>query len=301
MYDLHAADFNNLDAQWNSLTALLPSQDAEWMTSVYRIAEEVHRGQKRKTAPNAADVPYLVHPVRVANLVVQEWKFYDFQMMAAALLHDVIEDAPKEMQEALPNTIRMTAGKEVLDAVFTLTKPELPEPCPPDAKAQRDARYFAAIRAAPEWVRLIKCADRVDNLRDALRWGNEHFWAKYSSETLGWHLWIARQTSPLAERALFKVLVEGERTIRGRVPVWVDGNLVDPAAAVLLPKHAALETNSVCIAMRGDTLIVGIVPPITPQTLQSLRLATGKTIESIAITPEALQDAHAAQLYGTAK
>ena len=112
---------------------------------------------------------------------------------------------------------------------------------------------------------------------------------------------IARETAAIAEVAIFKVLVEGERTIRGRVPVWADGNMIDPAAAILLPEHVARKMNAVCIAERGETLIMGIVPPVTPEIMQSLRYVTGKSIEVIKISPEALQDAHAAKLFGTAE
>lgn len=298
MPEIQSADFNDVDAQWNRLQSLIPSEDIPAITQVYALAERVHKGQKRKTAEGAADIPYIVHPLRVANILAGEWKRTDFDMIATALLHDVIEDVTREMKTSLPREISLLCGNKILDAVYLLTKPELPQPCPPDAKAQRDARYFSAIRSAPEWVRLIKCADRVDNLRDALIWGNDQFWAKYSSETLGWHLWIARETAAIAEVAIFKVLVEGERTIRGRVPVWADGNMIDPAAAILLPEHIAREFHAVCIAARGDTLILGIVPPVTPQIFQHLRNVTGKSLHIIEISPEALEDAHAARLFG---
>jgi hypothetical protein len=292
------AEFNSVESQWSRLLTRIVPDDWERMRRVYALASRVHAGQTRKTAEGAASIPYLVHPLRVANVVAHEWKRTDFETLAACLLHDTIEDVTEKEKPTLPNEIREIAGNGVLDAVFILTKPELPQPCPPDAKAQRDARYFAAVRAAPEWVRLIKCSDRVDNLRDALRWGSEKFWAKYSSETLGWHLWLARETAPIAEMALFAVLVEGERKIRGRVPVWADGNLIDPSAAVLLPEAIARQTQSVGLALRGDTLIVGVVPPVTSQILQTLRDATSKFIHPIEISVEAISDAHAAKLFG---
>lgn len=292
------AEFNNPDAQWNRLQDRIAPEDVDAMRRVYTLAARIHDGQIRKTAQGAAAVPYIVHPLRVANIIAHEWEIADFATLATCLLHDTVEDVTEKDKSTLPNEIRDVAGNDVLDAVYILTKPELPQPCPPDAKALRDARYFAAVRAAPDWVKLIKCADRVDNLRDALRWGNAKFWEKYSSETLGWHLWLARETSALAEMALFAVLVEGERTIRGRVPVWADGNLIDPAAALVIPEAAARETQSVGLALRGETLITGIVPPITREILQTLRDATGKAIEPIEITPEAVKDAHAANLFG---
>jgi hypothetical protein len=137
----------------------------------------------------------------------------------------------------------------------------------------------------------------VDNLRDALLWGNREFWEKYSSETIGWHLYLAKETAPIAEVALFHALVNGERRLRGAVPVWADGVLIDPAAARLIPEHIARYHRVVGLAMRGGTLVVGMEEPEDTVAVQAVAMATGKHVEPADISRDALQDALSARLF----
>lgn len=293
-----ASVINDPQIQWERLSARVPREGREILEPAYFLAGRVHYGQFRKANADTAPVPYIVHPLRVARILVEEWQRTDWKILTAALLHDTLEDAPKSLKNVLEKEIERVEGREVREAVYTLTKPLLPEPAPADVKAARDARYFSHLRAAPEWVRLIKCADRVDNLRDARAWGNANFWARYCSETIGWHLYLARETAPIAEVALFRELVAGEREIRGRVPVWADGHLIDPVAAALIPEHIARDYRAIGLALRGETLVVGLNSEMETRTLEALRLITGKTIEPLALSADALRDALNAGLYG---
>src|SRR5205814_7907858 len=53
----------------------------------YAFAEAAHRGQRRKD-----DRAFIAHPVHVARLLAA--RGYDEEVVAAALLHDVVEDTP---------------------------------------------------------------------------------------------------------------------------------------------------------------------------------------------------------------
>jgi hypothetical protein len=269
--------------------AVQPSVDA-----AFRLAERVHRGQLRKTSGDVP-VPYITHPLRVALILVQEWECAERETIVTALLHDVIEDcAFPESREHLTQEIRLAFGNEIERAIWTLTKPE---PGPTEVRYARDARYFSEIRKASEWVRLIKCADRVDNLRDATAWGDRDFWSRYSSETIGWHLFLARETAPIAEVALFQALVEGERTVRGRFPIWVDGHIVDPTAAARIPEHIARHYGVVGLALQGETLYVGMRDVADAAVLRDLALVTRQRILPVLLSQDALQDALDAGLY----
>lgn len=284
----------NPEVIWTQLIAVLPPDAVESLTVAYDLASRAHQGQTRKVTSDSDQIPYIVHPLRVARIIALEWERRDFSTIATCLLHDSIEDGAPDIRKEIERAM----GKTVYDAVLALTKPKLPEPCPDDTRAARDARYFNVLRHTPEWVRLIKCADRVDNLRDARAWGNVAFWTRYSSETIGWHLYLARETSPLAEVALFTALVEGEREIRGRVPVWADGRLIDPLAARLIPEHVARHNHAVGMALRGNTLVVGMRDPEDRPVIEALTLVTRKKIEPVGITSEAIQDALNAGLFG---
>ena len=53
------------------------------------LAEEAHKPQKRKSG-----APYILHPLAVALIVLEEMRQHDSAIVAAALLHDVVEDTP---------------------------------------------------------------------------------------------------------------------------------------------------------------------------------------------------------------
>ncbi|HZO87010.1 MAG TPA: HD domain-containing protein [Chthonomonadaceae bacterium] len=287
-------DCNDPDIYRDRLYALAAPEDRSQLEAAYALAARAHSNQWRRVASGVPPVPYIVHPLRVACILAEEWGCRDRRALTACLLHDVLEDVPEADRARYAQEIRKVAGKEVHDAIWTLTKPA---PGPAEVKAARDARYFSELRNAPRWVRLIKCADRVDNLRDARAWGDKAFWERYSSETIGWHLYLARETAPIAEVALFGALVAGERDIRGRVPVWVDGHLVDPSAAALIPEEIARHRHAIGLALRGDTLLVAMLDPDDEDCIITLGKITGKRIAPVSVSAEGLRDAQVAGLF----
>jgi (p)ppGpp synthase/HD superfamily hydrolase len=78
------------------------------------------------------------------------------EALAAAVLHDVIEDANVDYDELYEQF-----GERVANYVATLSKDaRLPE-------EEREARYLEAIAAAPPMVQLCKLADAYDNVLDS--------------------------------------------------------------------------------------------------------------------------------------
>jgi hypothetical protein len=290
--------FNDPKVQWERLRSRIAPEDRAALAAACHLAERVHAGQERKTPEQTSSVPYIVHPLRVTRILAEEWGQTDRRTLAACLLHDALKDRRLGDRAAVEQEVERVAGKEVLDAVCALTRTPLPQPIPSDTKARRDANYFRVLFKAPAWVRIIKCADRVDNLRDALARGDRAFWERYSSETIGWHLYLARETAPCAEADLFRALVEGERSIRGRVPVWADGHLIDPRAAELIPEHIARACGVIGLALQGNTLLVGMREPANAEAVAAVTLTTRRKIKPMRITADALNDALAAGLYG---
>ncbi len=116
------------------------------------MAERAHQGQIRKDKMT----PYSAHPVRVAFIVRHIFGIDDEATIAAAFLHDVIEDTSRDYDDVL-----VMCGKEVADLVAALTK---------DMRLQEDIRepdYDKQIANASWKVKLIKLADTYDNLTDA--------------------------------------------------------------------------------------------------------------------------------------
>lgn len=108
------------------------------------LARSAHRGQTR-----AQGTPYVTHPVRVARILRREYGIRDPEVLAAALLHDVVEDTAVTLDDLAP------FGPRVAAAAAALTR--LPH------EPLRD--YWARAAANADAYR-IKLADRLDNLAD---------------------------------------------------------------------------------------------------------------------------------------
>ncbi len=162
------------------MTSTLPDLDLDVidLAAVDAFAEHAHRGQVRNTGDaTAPEVPYIVHPRAVCAVLRDEHPDPAVKapwMLAAALLHDVLEDCDVRHQQ-----VSELFGEEVCSAVRALSK-ELK--ATPGAK-KTDEQYWAVVAQSPLPVRQIKAADRVDNLRSCLRWRRDKIARKYLIET----------------------------------------------------------------------------------------------------------------------
>lgn len=115
------------------------------------LAARLHAGQMRKDGKT----PYVAHPYRVAMIVREVFGCGDEVCLAAALLHDVIEDTPGDFDD-----VASCAGVETARVVAALTKDmRLPE-------AERERVYDETIAGGCWRTKLLKLADCYDNLLD---------------------------------------------------------------------------------------------------------------------------------------
>lgn len=133
-----------------------------------KLATEKHLGQFRKFSGEA----YIEHPKRVAQTVL---KYKDSEhldeLMAASLLHDVVEDTDYTISE-----IEQEFGELVASLVHELTSIE-------NLKGYEKALYLSdKMENMTSWALVIKLADRYDNVSD-LRHVNKSFRQKYIKET----------------------------------------------------------------------------------------------------------------------
>lgn len=159
------------------------------------LAETAHSGQTRKQG-----APYLVHPVRVAIVLMEEFHQRDADVISAALLHDVLEDAPDRVSAV---EIESTCGSEVLRLVEVLTSP--PKSEVPD-KSERNRLKAEKVLAGPRKAWYIKLADRIDNLRDACLLADsagKQFRARYHGETVNYYLPMVEQLGDQRVREVF--------------------------------------------------------------------------------------------------
>ena len=92
------------------LSAYLDPETVALVLRAYEVAEEAHRGQARKTGE-----PYIFHPVAVAQILAN--LRMDHESIAAALLHDTIEDTQLDWAN-----IEKEFGAEIADLVEGVTK-----------------------------------------------------------------------------------------------------------------------------------------------------------------------------------
>ncbi len=135
-----------------SLGYLKPA-DLSRVEAAYRLADEAHAGQLRSSGD-----PYISHPVAVAE-ILSHWQL-DSQTVAAALLHDVVEDTEISNEEIRDRFGRPVA--ELVDGVSKLDRLEFQTAA--DAQAENFRKMLLAM-ARDVRVILIKLADRLHNMR----------------------------------------------------------------------------------------------------------------------------------------
>lgn len=161
--------------------AAKPTVDSPVYVKAIDFATKKHAGQVRM-----GGMPYIVHPVAVADLV-NRWG-YGRDYVIAAFFHDLLEDT-----DATEEEIEAIGGPAVLEAVKLLSK----------QKGYVMADYIAGIKAN-DIARVVKAADRLHNLRCAVL-APEDFKRRYVLETLDWYLDFSPEIAP-ALRDLTKTM-----------------------------------------------------------------------------------------------
>lgn len=136
----------------DSLDYLSPSEVAR-IKAAYAYAAQAHANQKRMSGE-----PYITHPLAVAGAVV-EWRM-DADAIAAALLHDVMEDTGASKQE-----LAERFGKEVAELVDGLSKLDKMEFASYQEAQAENFRKMLMAMARDLRVVLIKLADRQHNIQ----------------------------------------------------------------------------------------------------------------------------------------
>ena len=133
------------------------------------FATKAHGDQVRKYSGD----PYIVHPVAVSEIV--KTVKHTPEMLAATLLHDVVEDTPVTIDE-----IKAEFGDVIANLVYWLTDVSKPEDGNRAARKEKDALHYAQ---GPADAQTIKIADLIDNSLDIYR-NDPNFWKVYKQEKL---------------------------------------------------------------------------------------------------------------------
>ncbi|WP_453984183.1 RelA/SpoT family protein [Brevibacterium casei] len=128
-----------------------PKADIDLVVRAYTVAEEAHRGQTRKSGD-----PYITHPVAVATILAEIGMLP--VTLAAALLHDTVEDTDYSLEE-----LTESFGPEVAAMVDGVTK--LDKLTYGQAAQSETVRKMIVAMAKDIRVLVIKLADRLHNAR----------------------------------------------------------------------------------------------------------------------------------------
>ena len=129
-------------------------ESREILKKALLTAERAHQGQVREEGAE-----YIIHPIRAALVLLQELKITDTNLLAAALLHDVVEDTDASIED-----IKNNFGEEVGRLVRNLTR-ERPSDEAEEQKKEAKKKKLTETFNADDSTRLVKCADLLDNMR----------------------------------------------------------------------------------------------------------------------------------------
>ncbi|MBU1195379.1 MAG: bifunctional (p)ppGpp synthetase/guanosine-3',5'-bis(diphosphate) 3'-pyrophosphohydrolase [Proteobacteria bacterium] len=149
-----------------------PTADTDIIDRAYIYSARVHEGQVRLSGE-----PYLSHPLEVADILAQ--MRLDMESIAAALLHDVIEDTPATKQDIIemfgPGVAHIVEGVTKLSVLPYSTKV---------VQQAESLRKMILAMADDIRVVLIKLADRIHNMRTLKYHQNPEKQAAIAQETL---------------------------------------------------------------------------------------------------------------------
>lgn len=143
-----------------------------------KFATRAHEGMLRK----GGKMPYIYHPMEVALLVSRMTK--DEEVIAAAYLHDVLEDTAVTAQELL-----LEFGERVLKLVQAETEDKSL------TWKERKGNTIRHLGCASHEVKLLTLADKLSNMRSTARdymvLGDE-LWLRFNEKRRACHQWYAK-------------------------------------------------------------------------------------------------------------
>lgn len=166
------------------------------------FAAEKHKLQRRK-GPD--EVPYINHPIAVAELLSREGGVSDLPTLQAALLHDTVEDTDTSLEE-----VSAGFGSEVAGLVGEVSD---------DKKLEKQRRKELQIEHAPgisSRAKLVKLGDKICNVRDVANDPPEGWSLERRSDYLDWTEKVVaglRGTNPALENLYDQTLAEGRQAL----------------------------------------------------------------------------------------
>lgn len=139
-------------------------------TEALQFASRKHMSQRRKNG----DIPYINHPIEVANILAQAG-IQDYNVLCAAILHDTVEDT-----DTSPEELEKEFGAKIKGIVME---------CSDDkslSKWERKRQQISHVQHASLEAKLVKIADKLSNNWDMAKKPPSSWTPQRVS---GYHLW----------------------------------------------------------------------------------------------------------------
>ena len=157
---LEYIDFNKSYSQqqleeylFAAIKFFFPNESINKIEMSLSIAKEAHKGQLR-----ADGQPYIVHPIRVALLLLKHQNNIDKYIISAAILHDALEDSDISFNE-----LSKKVGEKIANLTLKVTRYRPKNESSAERKTGK-LNKWKIIMESPIEIRLIKTFDYLDNV-----------------------------------------------------------------------------------------------------------------------------------------
>lgn len=136
------------------------------------FAADKHRDQRRKDVHAA---PYINHPIQVAQILAETGGVVDTEILAAAILHDTVEDTETSLSE-----LEQFFGERIARIVGEVTDDKTL------SKTERQHLQIEHARHLSKEGALVKIADKISNVQDVANHPPEGWDDNRRREYLNW-------------------------------------------------------------------------------------------------------------------
>ena len=146
------------------------------------FASKAHEGQLRK----GTDKPYILHPIETMILVMR-LSYANEDLLAAAVLHDVVEDTPVTLRR-----VEKEFGPHVAALVANVSEDKMRRMPPEATWRARKWKSIFKLRNADHDTKILVLADNLSNLRELNRDYEEvgdEIWKRFNQKDPALHFW----------------------------------------------------------------------------------------------------------------
>ena len=149
-----------------------------------QFAVKAHEGQVRK----GSSLPYIIHPIETSLIAMTLTE--DKEVIAASLLHDVVEDTEYTAQD-----ISERFGERVAALVLASSENKRKDQKASDTWRIRKQEFLDGLEEKSHEERVLALADKLSNMRatyQGYRKNGEAFWLRFNEKNKESHAWYNR-------------------------------------------------------------------------------------------------------------